>query len=165
MYYLDSRYMPYYMYIICRHFLSVACSGPNYHYSVIFSFHVANIYSSPLSTTASVKYLLLSIISRKHHCWPQRRRSSAPHQHQAGEAADSEIRCKWRAVSGGQELNIFSGNYVNIFMRWVYWELLENCWVGYVQDPGQGWRRLQWTMPGNSPRRRQSSSSEGSTGA
>ena len=128
---------------------------------------ISTLYSSLLSTTASVKYLLLSIISRKHHCWPHRRRSSAPHQHEAGEAADSEIteiRCKWRAVSGGQELNIFSGNYVNIFMRWVYWELLENCWVGYVQDPGQGWRRLQWTMPGNSPGRRQSSSQRGQHG-
>ena len=164
MYYL-YMYMPYSMYIFCRQFLSVACSGPNAKQPLFRNFQFSCCKYLQFSTTASVKYLLLSIISRKHHCWPQRRRSSAPHQHQAGEAADSERRCKWRAVSGGRELNIFSGNYVNIFMRWVYWELLENCWVGYVQDPGQGWRRLQWTMPGNSPRRRQSSSSEGSTGA
>ena len=155
--------MPYSMYFICRHFLSVACSGPNYHYSVIFSFHVANIYTLQFSTLHDG---FSEIFTAFNYFAETPLLTTA--QKKEGEAADSEIteiRCKWRAVSGGQELNIFSGNYVNIFMRWVYWELLENCWVGYVQDPGQGWRRLQWTMPGNSPGRRQSSSSEGSTGA
>ena len=106
------------MYFICRHFLSVACSGPNYHYSVIFSFHVANIYTLQFSSlhddfseifTAFNYFAETPLLTKA--------------QKKEGEAADSEIteiRCKWRAGSGGQELNIFSGNYVNIFMMWVY---------------------------------------------
>ena len=70
--------------------LAVACSGPNYHYSVIFSFHVANIYTLQFSTLhdgfseifTAFNYFaetpLLTATQKK----------LAPHQREAGEAAD-----------------------------------------------------------------------------